>query len=73
MKNCKYLLKIQSTKSVFHIGAFHLKKPGNYSIALSDKKVLATLFFTKLSKIFKSQETGRDRTEQYVSKEGCIK
>ena len=60
--------------------AFHMQGPGNWSICLSGQKTLAIIFVMKTgrkhNKILWSQETDRtwtDRTEQYASKEECIK
>ena len=71
----------QKALTYTYIAVFHAQGHGNWSICSSGQKILATIFVNigigqKHNKILRSQETDRPwigRTEQYASKEDCIK
>lgn len=51
---------------MFAIAAFHTQRPVNYSISLSGKNILATIFVTKTNQLLRLFSTS---TEQCASKE----
>ena len=54
--------KKEKKKTRMAIGAFYTQRPGNYSICLSEQKILAIIFIMKTNQVLRPFSTTTEKT-----------